>query len=135
MSLERVIGNTAKGNGTFAVNPVTGDIAYPAGCVLVFFSPRRNRQTQFFSCQSGKPLTCVAFSPDGALVCAGEGGRHPAVLVWDANSGALLAELKGHSFSVRGVCLSGDGDRVATVGSPGDARVNLWEWRTGTLVA
>lgn len=31
-------------NSTLAVNPVTGDVAYPAGCVVVIYQPRRNRQ-------------------------------------------------------------------------------------------
>lgn len=31
-------------NSALAVNPVTGDVAYPAGCVVVIYQPRRNRQ-------------------------------------------------------------------------------------------
>ena len=54
MNLEKVIGNTIKGTCGVAVNPVTGDVAYPAGCVVVFYSPKRHRQTQFLSCQNNR---------------------------------------------------------------------------------
>ena len=135
MLLERVIGNTVKGNGALAVNPVTGDFAYPAGCVLVFYSPRHNRQTQFFSCENNRPLTSVCISADGKYVCAAENGRQPAVLVWDVSNGKLLAELKGHAFSVKCVRFSADSNMLASVGSQSDGRLHVWNWRAGMLLA
>ena len=135
MLLERVIGNTVKASSSFAVNPATGDFAYPAGCVLVFYSPRRNRQTQFFSCENNRPLTSVAFSGDGKYVCAAEGGRQPAVLVWDVANGKLLAQLKGHAFSVKCVAFSADGKMLASAGSQSDGRLHVWNWRAGMLLA
>eukprot|EP00961_Rhodomonas_salina_P298862 3938442-Rhodomonas_salina.1 len=101
MSLERVIGNTIGSSSGLAANPVTGDLAYTAGCVVVIYNPRRNRQTQFLSCRNNRKLTCVAFSNNGALLAAGEGGRQPSVLVWDIKSGKLNAELRGHAWSIR----------------------------------
>ena len=49
MILERVIGNTIKGKHGMAIDPTTGDLAYIAGCVVVFYRPKHNRQTQFLS--------------------------------------------------------------------------------------
>ena len=135
MLLERTFGNTVRAGGALAVNPATGDYAYPAGCVLVFYSPRRNRQTQFFSSENNRPLTAVAFSGDGRLVCAAEGGRQPAVLVWDVSNGKLLAELKGHAFSVKCVGFSADGKMLASAGSQSDGRLHVWNWRAGMLLA
>ena len=135
MLLERVIGNTVKAGGAFAVNPATGDFAFPAGCVLVFYNPRRNRQTHFFSGENNRPLTCVTFSGDGKYVCAAEAGRQPAILVWEVSNGKLVAELKGHAFSVKTVGFSSDGKMLASAGSQSDGRLHVWNWRTGMLVA
>jgi WD40 repeat protein len=135
MLLERAVGNTVRSAGALAVSPATGDYAYPAGCVLVFYSPRRNRQTQFFSSENNRPLTAVAFSGDGRFVCAAEGGRQPAVLVWDTANGKLLAELKGHAFSVKCVDFSADGKMLASAGSQSDGRLHVWNWRAGMLLA
>jgi WD40 repeat protein len=135
MHLERVIGNSVRATGALAVNPETGDFAYPAGCVVVFYSARRNRQLQFLSCANNRPLTCVAFSADGKYVSAAECGRQPAVLVWDVANGKLLAELKGHAFSVKCVSFSGDGKLLASAGSQSDGRLHVWNWRAGMLAA
>jgi len=134
MNLEKVIGNTIKSGASVAVNPATGDVAYPAGCVVVFYSPKRHRQFQYLSCINNRPLSCLCFSQCGRYLAAGEGGRQPSVLVWDVKTGLLQTELKGHSFSVNAVQFSSDGKLLASVGSQVDGRLNLWQWRTGALV-
>eukprot|EP00285_Hemiselmis_virescens_P018715 CAMPEP_0173403740 /NCGR_PEP_ID=MMETSP1356-20130122/57528_1 /TAXON_ID=77927 ORGANISM="Hemiselmis virescens, Strain PCC157" /NCGR_SAMPLE_ID=MMETSP1356 /ASSEMBLY_ACC=CAM_ASM_000847 /LENGTH=291 /DNA_ID=CAMNT_0014364311 /DNA_START=149 /DNA_END=1021 /DNA_ORIENTATION=- len=133
MNLEKVIGNTIKGGASVAVNPVTGDVAYPAGCVVVFYSPKRHRQFQYLSCINNRPLSCLSFSQCGRYLAAGESGRQPSVLVWDVKTGMLQAELKGHSFSINVVKFSSDGKLLASVGSQVDGRLNLWQWRGGAL--
>mmetsp|Transcript_292 Transcript_292/g.762 ORF Transcript_292/g.762 Transcript_292/m.762 type:complete len:1762 (+) Transcript_292:199-5484(+) len=134
MNLEKVIGNTIKSGASVAVNPATGDVAYPAGCVVVFYSPKKHRQFQYLSCINNRPLSCLCFSQCGRYLAAGEGGRQPSVLVWDVKTGLLQTELKGHSFSVNAVRFSSDGKLLASVGSQVDGRLNLWQWRTGALV-
>lgn len=57
------------------------------------------------------------------------------MLVWDVKTGILQTELKGHSFSVNAVRFSGDGKLIASVGSEVDGRLNVWQWRAGTLAA
>ena len=54
---------------------------YTHRCVLVFYSPRRNRQTQFLSSTNNKPLSAVAFSRDGALVAAGYEPPHMFIYI------------------------------------------------------
>ncbi|EKX47079.1 hypothetical protein GUITHDRAFT_162765 [Guillardia theta CCMP2712] len=135
MQLEKVIGNTIKSSCALSVNAVTGEFAYPAGCVLVFYNPRKNRQTHYFSSSNNKALQCSAFSADGCYVAAGESGRQPSVHVWDTSSGTHLAELQGHSFTVKAIQLSRDGRLLASAGSRGDGRLKVWEWRSGTLIA
>jgi len=43
MQLEKVLGFSSKNNNSVAVNPTTGDLAYPAGCVIVIYNPKENR--------------------------------------------------------------------------------------------
>eukprot|EP00960_Hanusia_phi_P002034 59078-Hanusia_phi.AAC.3 len=135
MQLEKVIGNTIKSSCALSVNAVTGEFAYPAGCVLVFYNPRKNRQTHYYSSSNNKPLQCSTFSADGCFVAAGESGRQPSVHVWDTTSGTHLAELQGHSFTVKAIQFSQDGRLLASAGSRGDGRLKVWEWRSGTLLA
>ena len=70
--LERTIGSTVKSSPQLAVNPRTGDVAYPAGCVVVVYSARKNRQTRFFLSKNHKAVACVAFSASGKYLAVGE---------------------------------------------------------------
>ena len=52
--------------------------------------------------------------------------------VWNADTGALLGELRGHTRSVRCVRWSRDGSRLATGSS--DQTVRLWDATTGAEI-
>jgi WD40 repeat protein len=89
-------------------------------------------------------VNTVAFSRDGALVLTGSGfefdiesvswfhffssGDNTARL-WDANTGAELRQLKGHSKAVLSAAFSADGARVLTGSIDGTLRV--WDTATG----
>jgi hypothetical protein len=45
--LEKVIGIGSKSINSLAINPINGDVAYPAGNVICIYSPKENRQTKF----------------------------------------------------------------------------------------
>ncbi|CAB4009834.1 Hypothetical predicted protein, partial [Paramuricea clavata] len=47
--LEKVLGVTLKGNSGLACNPVTGEIAFPAGCVIVFISSTGHGQSHIIN--------------------------------------------------------------------------------------
>lgn len=72
MQLEKVIGYTCRSQNSVAVNPITGDIVYPAGCFLVVYSPKDNKQVQFLRSRTCRPFYCVTFSADGTYLAAGE---------------------------------------------------------------
>eukprot|EP00105_Crassostrea_gigas_P045884 XP_019930032.1 PREDICTED: mitogen-activated protein kinase-binding protein 1 isoform X1 [Crassostrea gigas] len=134
VSLERVIGLTVSTNATLACDPNTGTIAYPAGCVVVLFNPRRNKQSHIFN-TSKKTITSLAFSPDGKQLVTGETGHQPAVRVWDVAEKTQVAEFHGHKFGIVCVKFSPSLKHLVSVGSQHDMMVNVWNWKTGTKVA
>lgn len=85
----------------------------------------------------------VAFSPDGRLIATGSGGTplgDPAqqlvpvvddnsVRLWDAATGKLVRELKGHEHSVWAIAFSPDGRRLAT--GSFDTTLRLWDVERG----
>jgi RNA polymerase sigma factor (sigma-70 family) len=73
--------------------------------------------------------TAMAFSPDGTLVAASDGGE--LVQVWDAKTGEVLVSLMGSKGGHRTVAFSPDSQTVAAGGR--DGTVRLWDVRTGTL--
>ncbi len=73
----------------------------------------------------------AAYSPDGSrIVTASADGT---ARVWDAITGASLAELKGHTDNVLAAEFSRDGSRIVTASLDGTARV--WDAVSGTSVA
>ena len=73
----------------------------------------------------------ISFSPDGQTIAIG--GQGSSVWLLDANSGALLWELIGHTgnYTVNSVAFSPDGQTLASGGD--DRTVRLWNVETGTL--
>ena len=97
MDISRVLGLTARSNAALAVHPVTGEVAYTVGAVVVLYHARRNKQTRFFV--AARATVSVAFSRDGALLAAGErgGGSGTAktrCCVFEHASGRLVARLR-----------------------------------------
>ncbi|XP_025105170.1 WD repeat-containing protein 62-like isoform X3 [Pomacea canaliculata] len=134
LTLERVLGLTVTSNAALSYDPVNGTIAYPAGCVVVLFNPRRNRQTHIFNSVK-KTITSVAFSSDGKHLVTGECGHQPAVRVWDVIEKTQVAEFHGHKFGVNCVAFSPNLKYIVSIGSQHDMMVNVWNWRTGNKVA
>ncbi|XP_072030662.1 uncharacterized protein [Amphiura filiformis] len=133
VTLERVLGVTVKDDSALACDPNSGLIAYPAGCVIVIFNPRNNKQTHIFN-QSKKTITALAFSPDGKNLVSGECGHNPAVRVWDVEDRSQVAELQGHKFGVACVAFSPNLRYVVSIGEQHDMAVNVWNWKEGAKV-
>ncbi|KAG2501507.1 hypothetical protein HYH03_000014 [Edaphochlamys debaryana] len=75
------------------------------------------------------PVTCLTWSPCGALL--GSGGCDELLRVWEAAGGRCVAALEDHSSELTGVAWSPDGFRLAS-SSSGDEVITLWQdgsWR------
>ncbi|KAK2561059.1 Mitogen-activated protein kinase-binding protein 1 [Acropora cervicornis] len=106
-TLEKVLGLTVSKNAALACDPLSGVVAYPAGCVVVLFNPRKNKQS-FVLNTSKKTISSLAFSGDGKYLATGESGHMPSVRIWDMEdpSHPQIAEMtKGHKFGV--ACMAG----------------------------
>jgi WD40 repeat protein len=73
-------------------------------------------------------VSTVAFRPtDGELIVTA--GSEGVARVWEADTGALLMELRGHTDPIVTAAFTKDGDSIVTAGSDGTARI--WDVRTG----
>lgn len=91
--------------------------------------------TKLFELASFKTLDdveCVAVSPDGKWIAAGQGDDHGSVQVWSWPASALLHTLQGHDSLLRGIDFSPDSARLASASA--DGLIKLWNLDTGKEV-
>ena len=81
--------------------------------------------------QNGSRVNSVMFSWDGKQVVSGS--YNNTVWIWNATTGEVEAELKGHTGSVESVAFSQDGNRV--VSGSWDNTVQIWNVTTGEVEA
>lgn len=77
--------------------------------------------------ESGPAVAALAFSPDGTLLASAGGDpltQDYAITVWDATSGAALAQLVGHTDAVGSVAFSSSG--AALISASADKTVRFW---------
>ena len=131
-TLERVLGLSALHNAALCANPVSGEVAYPAGCVAVILDPATQEQARYF--RATQAISCLAFSPDGRYLCVGERGSRPAVIVWDLGTGAVVLTLSAHKYGVGSAAFDRTGSRLATVGFKHDRQLILWDVARGAPI-
>ncbi|XP_070805464.1 WD repeat-containing protein 62 [Pituophis catenifer annectens] len=68
-------------------------------------------------------------------MATGENGYQPAVRVWDVEEKSQVSELHGHEHGVACVAFSPSMKYLVSVGYPHDMKVNVWDWKSDTLVA
>ncbi|XP_054900420.1 mitogen-activated protein kinase-binding protein 1-like [Poeciliopsis prolifica] len=134
VTLEKVLGITAAGNSGLTCDPRSGLVAYPAGCVVVLLSPKKDRQHHIIN-TSRKTITALSFSPDGKHLVTGESGHLPAVRLWDVAERRQVAELQKHKYGVSCVAFSPNSKYIVSVGNQHDMMVHVWAWKKDVVVA
>jgi len=85
---------------------------------------------------------CVSYSPDSRHIVSGSASVHygtswncedDTIRVWDAETGANLAVLRGHEGEVNSVTYSPDGRRIVSGSS--DKTIRVWDAENGTQLA
>ncbi|XP_072757663.1 WD repeat-containing protein 62 isoform X4 [Anoplolepis gracilipes] len=137
IKLERVLGVTVSSNAALDCDTTIELVAYPAGCTVVLFNPRKNSQAHVLNaCR--KTVTSLALAGDGKLLATGECGHMPNVRVWDISdphNAVQIAEFPGHKYGINCVAFSPSNKYVVSVGSQHDMIVNVWDWRNNVKVA
>ncbi|XP_014602674.1 PREDICTED: mitogen-activated protein kinase-binding protein 1 isoform X7 [Polistes canadensis] len=137
IKLERVLGVTVSSNAALDCDSTSELVAYPAGCTVVLFNPRRNTQAHVLNaCR--KTVTSLALAGDGRLLATGECGHMPNVRVWDISdphNAVQIAEFSGHKYGINCVAFSPSNKYVVSVGSQHDMIVNVWDWKNNVKVA
>ncbi|XP_023225162.1 mitogen-activated protein kinase-binding protein 1-like [Centruroides sculpturatus] len=134
VKLERVLGLTVTNTTALDCDSNSSTIAYPAGCVIVLYNIRKNKQSHIIS-NSKKTITCLAFSGDGRYLVTGECGHLSHVRVWDVQDHLPVSEMSGHKYGINCVAFSPNMKYVVSVGSQHDMTVNVWDWRGKVKVA
>nr|XP_016939091.1 mitogen-activated protein kinase-binding protein 1 isoform X10 [Drosophila suzukii] len=144
IKLKKVLGLTVCSNAALDVSPVSGLLAYPAGCTVVLFNAKRQTQAYLVN-TSRKAFTSVAFSRCGRYVATGECGINPAIKVWEletpngslehCSGGNVIAEFVDHKYAVTCVAFSPTGKYLVSVGSQHDMIVNVFDWRANLKMA
>ena len=129
--LERVLGITAAHNSSLALNPRTGEIAYPAGRIVVLYDPSTGQQSAHF--HGSKTVSALCWSADGTTLAVGERGHHPGIALWRAKEGGgkrkyqKVLYLMGHSFGVKCLAFDRTGRFLVSVGFKHDHGINVWD--------
>jgi WD40 repeat protein len=79
------------------------------------------------------PILCIAFSPDGHYLAAGDNGDNASVMVWDLDTGVLTLQLRWPFGPLKAVKFSPDGKLLATA-SFYERGVRLWDVGSGKLL-
>jgi WD40 repeat protein len=79
--------------------------------------------------QEGERIRYIAFSPDSALLAAGN--DQGQIRVWNVNNRTLLISFSAHSAKIQGLDFSPNGALLAS--SSDDATIKLWRTKDWTL--
>lgn len=145
IKLKKILGLTVCSNAGLDVSSSSGVLAYPAGCTVVLFNPKKLTQS-FLLNTAKKAITAVAYSQCGRYLATGECGHNPSIKVWELDvngnanyengaAGSIVAEFSGHKYAVSCVAFSPTGKYLVSVGSQHDNIVNVFDWKANLKIA
>ena len=129
MCLERIIGSTCKSNSSFTINPVTTELAFPAGSTIIV--QKGNKQTHFLKTGGYKTIQSLQYSYDGRFLAAGEKGKAPGIFIWQITENepkskyTLICKIIYHKFGTSSICFDDSGELLMSCGDH-DGLVCLW---------
>ncbi|MFX0016040.1 MAG: hypothetical protein ACFFB2_13330 [Promethearchaeota archaeon] len=77
-----------------------------------------------------KPITTIAFSPDGSILASGS--EDNLIKLWDITLGVEILSFNRHISPIRMISFSPDGSIVASAGQ--DGTINIWKTATGEVL-
>jgi WD40 repeat protein len=77
-----------------------------------------------------KPVSSVAFSPDGQILASGS--EDQSVMLWDVHKRQGIRILREHTSGVKSVAFSPDGQILAS--GSNDETIKLWDVKTGECI-
>jgi WD40 repeat protein len=104
----------------------------PASDTVYLWNPSTGKSLRTWPLRQNKDrmqargIVAIAFSPDGTLLAAANGGN--TIVVWDTATGRMRASLSGHKIGIRSLKFSPNGFMLASDGL--DRTVRLWELST-----
>ena len=124
---------SSRNTNSITTNPVNGDVAYPAGCVICIYNAKENKQTKFLYSHQYRSFSCIAYSNKGKYFAAGEGAfRQPEITIWEINlEGACeeIKHLKGHKYGIESVVFSPNLEYLISLGDSNDRGLIVWDWQ------
>jgi WD40 repeat protein len=144
MTLRRIIGTTSQRNAALSSITTTTTTrgtdgtavvlsAYAAGAAVVIYNAASDQQVAYLTTPASRPISCLAFSPDGKYLAAGERGQHAAVVVWEMGTQRVVAEMRGHKSGVSSLAWAHSLSHIASAGENDDGELKIWSWRSGAL--
>lgn len=136
LSLENVLGITSNSTNSMALNKTSGEIAYPAGSMIVIYNSITNKQTKFITSPNKRSFSCLTYSKDGKFLIAGEGTcKNPEINVWDMRNDNPPISLKGHKFGIQVLLFSPDNRYLVSIGDDNDKGLFVWDWEKETKLS
>ena len=115
-------------------SPQDGTLVFTAGSI-VHFLDLNTMTTSYLPSVGGNEIGCIEVQTDLKLIAVCEKGVFPNVFIYEYPSLNLKRVLRnGTERAYSAVNFSGDGEKLATVGSFPDYMLTVWDWNRENII-